>query len=89
MFISKTLILAKQNHNQHIMAFFFILGIIISISAWFIPQSFIERHDLNRKRILYFGLSIFAIGALILVFQSLYFLLLLLLTIFIYYKYIK
>ena len=71
------------------MAFFFILGIIISSLAWILPQELVAKHDLNRKKILFFGLSIFAIGALILIFQSFYFLLLLILTIFLYQKYIK
>ena len=71
------------------MKFLFIVGILISASAWLIPQSFIERHDINRKKVLFLGLSIFAVGGLILVFQSFYFLLLLVLTLIIYLKYIK
>jgi Ca2+/Na+ antiporter len=71
------------------MKFFFILGALISASAWLIPQSFIDRHDINRKKVLFFGLNIFTVGALIMVFQSFYFLFLLLLAAFVYLKYIK
>lgn len=70
-------------------SFFFILGILVIASAWLIPQGFIDRHDINRKKVLYFGLSLFTVGALILAFQNFYFLFLLILAVIVYIKYIK
>lgn len=71
------------------MIYFFIIGFLVIASVYVLPESLFSRNDIDRKKVVFAGFSALSVGLLIFVFHNFWFLSLLAVAIFIYYKFIK